>query len=735
MYYIFFDLSEHNFYIPGEMHFIRSFIVSFVFLSSNVYAVNLPEIRGLDEIKIGSLLQLTSEEAVNDSLLMETYFSLAWEYRFPKPSMALNYTKKALALAEELEYEHITGKALAEIAYLKWRLSRFDEALARLVDAGDILLKYNDISGYARVLNTRGAIYSEKGYSVKALDDFFSALKLLNEIDSIARTGAVLNNIAMIYQWQEDFEMAAKYHLRSLAVKEKYDDEAGIAFSLNNLGVISQNKGEYDEALVFFRQSLEIRQALNDSRGIAAVNRNIGCLYFERKEFGKAKEHYLIARAMYEIAEDVSGIVQVDHFLGRVYLATGELERAKHYFEQSLRLSEHIGLIAFIIENHDALGELMAAKGRFFDAYHFKKKHRELRDSLLDAESRRKIMEMQMMHEWELKENEIELLRKEKQISDLSLERQTLIRNFLLVIILLTAITIIIIYNRFLAYKRTNALLHAQKNEIIDYNTRLKNMNSSLFQEKEKVDDLNEKLRRSEKTLKELNETKDKFFSIISHDLRSPFASIVSFSRIMKRDINNLSMGELQELVLELDKSVLKINSLLDNLLQWSRSQTGKIRYEPSQFRLKEIVSDNMTLFAAYASEKGIEMVDNTDDELNVYGDVNMIDTILRNLISNALKYTDRGGIVTLDSNTINNMVEISVTDTGVGISEDDQKKLFRTNSLHTTFGTRDEKGSGLGLLLCEEFVKKHGGNISLKSELNKGSVFSFTIPIRKPDN
>lgn len=706
--------------------------MSFTFLLSGFHTVIPQDSIGLDEGKVDSLLQLTQEEAIKDSLLMEAYFNLGSEYRSSKPSIALNYTQEALLLAKELEYEHFTGKVLTEIAYLKWRLSEFDQALAILVDAVDIFLKYNDMSGYARVLNTRGAIYSEKGHRIKALEDFFSALRHLEDIDSIARTGAILNNIAMIYQWQEDYESAENFHLRSLAVREEYEDEAGIAFSLNNLGVISQNRGQFDEALAFFQQSLAIRQALNDSRGIASVNRNIGSLHFELNQYEKAIEYYRLARYMYESAEDPSGIVQSDHFLGRVYLAAGELEQAKHYLEQSLELAERIGLSAFIIENYDALGELMAAKGRFFDAYRFSKIHRDFRDSLLDAESRRQIMEMQVMHDWELRENEIELLRKEKQISELSLDRQALIRNFLLVIILLTAVTLFIIYNRFLAYKRTNAMLKTQKNEILQYNIKLKELNSSLLHQKEKVDELNDKLRRSEKTLKELNITKDKFFSIISHDLRSPFAAIVSFSRLMKRDIQDLSRDELQDLAMELDKSVVKINSLLDNLLQWSRSQTGKIKYEPRKFRLKEVIRDNVGLFEANAAEKGIKMIDNIDEELYVYGDINMIDTVLRNLISNALKYTDRGGTVTLDSHTRNKMVEVSVTDTGVGISEDDQRKLFRVNDLHTTFGTRDEKGSGLGLLLCKEFVEKHGGRISLKSKPGEGSVFSFTIPVFK---
>ncbi len=705
----------------------------FLFVLLDGFSVNATTNGKTDASTTDSLLHVVMVGSAGDSLLMDANFRIGRHYRLSKPSKALRYTQKALLLSKELDYELITAQALAETAYLKWRLSRFDEALHILADAAELFLKHNDLSGHARVLNTRGAIFSEKGIYDKALEDFFSALNDLKKIDSVARTGAILNNIAMVYQNQGDYELAETYHLRSLAVKEEYDDLSGIAFSINNLGVINQKNGDYNKAYEYFRESLSIRQRIGDYRGIAAVNRNIGSLYYELQQFENALMHFQVARDIYESTEDLSGIVQADYFLGKVYLATGELMQAQQYFEQSLTLAEEIGLAALIIDNYFALGELMAAKGQFVEAFRFQEKINVFRDSLFDAETNRRIIEIQMMHEWELRNNEMELLQQEKQIGELNLEKQRLFRNLLLIIILFILISFLLIYNRFLVHKKTNVILRKQKDEILENNKVLKDLNSSMVQQKEKVDELNKKLLRSERSLKELNKTREKFFSIISHDLRSPFASIVSFSRIMKRDIHSLSKEELQDLVVELDRSVSKINSLLDNLLQWSQSQTGKISFEPRQFRLKELIGDNLNLYASNANEKGIRLIDNVDDDLDVWGDVNMIDTILRNLISNALKYTDRGGTVTVESKVRPKVAEISVSDTGVGISEEDQKKLFRADTLHSSFGTRDEKGSGLGLLLCQEFVKKHGGQISLQSKEGEGSVFSFTLPINNP--
>jgi signal transduction histidine kinase len=212
--------------------------------------------------------------------------------------------------------------------------------------------------------------------------------------------------------------------------------------------------------------------------------------------------------------------------------------------------------------------------------------------------------------------------------------------------------------------------------------------------------------------------------------LRNPFASIVSFSRILKRDIQNMEKDELRELAYELDKSVLKINNLLENLLQWSRSQTGKIKYHPEYLVLKDIVRDNVNLFSGNSREKNIRMVDHVDDDVVVFADMNMTNTVVRNLLSNALKYTQSGGKIELSTKVNSGKVYISIADNGVGISPENIKKLFRVDTLHTTYGTSDEKGSGLGLLLCKEFVEKQGGEISLESKEGEGTVFTFSLPL-----
>ncbi len=379
---------------------------------------------------------------------------------------------------------------------------------------------------------------------------------------------------------------------------------------------------------------------------------------------------------------------------------------------------------------------LLLYKGLLADHYTDRETHAidslmHVAEKTVDEVSRQRVIEMQLMFDRQRKEDEIDLLNKANQISELNLDRQRILTTNLLMLLLLSIVLLLVVYYRFRETRKTNRILLRQKEEIASKNKQLQKLNTSLVDQKRKVDELNRKLKDSEKHLMSVNATKDKFFSIISHDLRNPFASIVSFSRILKRDISSLSKKELLELAAELDKSVEKINSLLENLLQWSRTQRGVIDFQPGYFSIKDAVTETIQLFNRMANEKDISISDNIDDSINAWGDLNMTRTIIRNLLSNAIKYSHKGGHVELYSHRQNDMVEISVVDHGVGIPEEVQKKLFHTNSLFSTYGTDDEKGSGLGLLLCNEFVRRQGGEIFIKSKEGKGSVFTFTIPAK----
>ena len=230
--------------------------------------------------------------------------------------------------------------------------------------------------------------------------------------------------------------------------------------------------------------------------------------------------------------------------------------------------------------------------------------------------------------------------------------------------------------------------------------------------------------------LNELNQTKDKFFSIIAHDLKNPFVTLLGFSEILLSEYKELQSDEVLFFINEMKNTADLSFNLLQNLLQWSRSQTGRIEFHPSELNLFHTVEQNIILVYKSAEKKNITLVNNIDASINVNADEDMLNTVVRNLLTNAIKFTPKNGKISVESSYNANFTVIGIKDSGVGMAKEIIEKLFRLESSHSTSGTENESGTGLGLILCKEFVEKHGGKIWVESEIDKGSTFNFSLPL-----
>lgn len=240
---------------------------------------------------------------------------------------------------------------------------------------------------------------------------------------------------------------------------------------------------------------------------------------------------------------------------------------------------------------------------------------------------------------------------------------------------------------------------------------------------------LNSQLSESERELRNLNASKDKFFSIIAHDLRSPFTSLIGLSGIMVNDCDTLNNEEIRSFATGINKSAKNVFNLLENLLQWSRIQTGGMEFHPIKVDLYEVVEQASSLLLGNAVKKNIELLSEIQLGSFIYADKNMISSVVQNLTSNAVKFTNSGGTIKISAIELESTYEISISDSGIGINEKDIQKLFRIDVHHTTVGTGNEKGTGLGLVLCKELIEKNNGTISVESQPGKGSIFRFTLP------
>jgi signal transduction histidine kinase/ligand-binding sensor domain-containing protein len=229
--------------------------------------------------------------------------------------------------------------------------------------------------------------------------------------------------------------------------------------------------------------------------------------------------------------------------------------------------------------------------------------------------------------------------------------------------------------------------------------------------------------------LKDLNASKDKFFSIIAHDLKNPFSTIIGFSEMLNDEDHSENPEKTKEYAKIINTSAVQTLRLLENLLEWANTQRGKVSFNPGQIKLNELLDEELSILTDMANEKNIALKSSVTSNLTIFADRNMIRTILRNLISNAIKFTHRHGQVNVKASSSNNEVEVEVSDTGIGMTQEIISKLFRIDANLSTLGTENEKGTGLGLFLCKEFVEKHGGRIWVESEPSKGSVFKIILP------
>ena len=239
----------------------------------------------------------------------------------------------------------------------------------------------------------------------------------------------------------------------------------------------------------------------------------------------------------------------------------------------------------------------------------------------------------------------------------------------------------------------------------------------------------NETLNQLNAELKALNETKDKFFSIIAHDLRNPFNSIIGLTDIVLGNLDGTGQEKTRKHLTDIREASRHAFDLLQNLLIWARSQTGNMEFEPTGFDLTERIEENIMLVQGQATRKNIDVVSVQNEPLNITGDIRMINTILRNLLTNAIKFTNRDGKVSVMTERSGGTVRISVCDNGVGMTPEIMNRIFRIDSKYTHKGTEQERGTGLGLILCKEFAEKHGGNISVSSEPGRGSCFTVDLP------
>ncbi len=535
-----------------------------------------------------------------------------------------------------------------------------------------------------------------------SLTSYLSSLNIRIQLADILLISSSLNNIGNVYFQLEDYDNALRYYNESLVFKKKVSDQKGIAVIYNNQANIYHELGEEAKSIYFYVKALEIADELDNVKWKPTLLENIGKYYLDKKEYDKSLVYYRRALLEAEIRDSKIDISSTKLSLGSVFLMRQEYDKSLGFLQQALHISKEISVPIIELGCYENLAKLYETKSNYKESVFYYKKYNHLKDSLNKANNSKEIAEIQSKYQVDQFDRENEILRQRNTIQELEIETQKTRTTMLYVLGLF--VLGLVIYSLYVGKirKKLNKIL-TEKNKIIyQKNNDLSNLNS----------------------------TKDRFLSIVAHDLKNPFNAVLGFTDLLMDRYDELDDSMRQEYIEIVHKSATHGSLLLETLLTWSRSQMGVMNYNPIGLNINQLLKEEIESLEEKAFAKNIELDFSEEDIILVYVDADMIRTVIRNLGNNAIKFTNEKGKISFTVNIDNNKALIKVADNGVGIKQEDAGKLFMLDSNYSKPGTLNEKGTGLGLILCNDFVEKNNGEIGVDSELGEGSCFWFSLPL-----
>ncbi len=569
------------------------------------------------------------------------------------------------------------------------------DTVEALIDVADQLAKTNKNphqSVHILIIKGQNEYYSSNYEDAVAI--YYQALEQAEQLHDSILLAKVTLNLGMVYDELEDYDEAINFFHKALTISQSIKDSSVIAKTYQNIAISYQNKKDLAKALEYNEKANELAILKKDTTMIIDVINNFGTIAYDQKNLVKSLDYYSKALKLYQKIKDRKGIAMAYNNIGLVYLDKNEYEKSIDYFNKSLALATELKMHGFIGDIYSNLTIYYQQKKDFKKAFYCYDRFNAIYDSLAGEKKNKMIYQIQAKYKLGRNTRELEEL-KVKNRSQLNAIDSAKSSQFYWV-----AITILVM----VLMCATVYLLYKEKK-------------------------LANELKNKTKELYELNVSKDKFFSIIAHDLKNPFNVLVSYTGILKTDLELFSKEELEQIISDLNEASENGYNLLQNLLIWTRSQTNRIHILKTNFVLADIFNEVKGLAELNLTNKEQTLSVEIDQNLGVYADKDMISVVLRNLVFNAIKFSVKGSVINLNANLVGSNVRVDVIDSGIGISEESIKKLFTLDKNTMTHGTEGETGTGLGLVLCKEFVEKNDGTIWVESKLGEGSVFSFTIP------
>jgi len=661
----------------------------------------LSQTKEIDSLTIELAYQSQDSSKVDISLRLIKALYQTKDY-----DKALLFITQTQRLSKSLNY----AKGIAEANYYKACIYSDKDDYFNAIDSYNLSKKLyqelNDTLGIAKVSNRIGLIEIKRGNYINGLNNSLSAIHIFEEKNLRDELSSAYNNLAEAYYNTNQIDKALEFNFKALTVREQLKDSSGIKQTIKNIAQLYSKRKENRKSIEYYEKLLNLLNPEKDKTIQGEILPKIGEEYIQYKDYSKASEYLIEGLKYNRRSNNKEGLLSTLNSIGKLNLKLKKLKLAENQLKEAYELALSSDNKNELLKNYLLRKELDSIKGQYQNAFFWQGKYYTLKEELsLQKSPEIPINTDSLIDNYNsLNEPMPPLPTTKSPTSEQELKKLKNI-SYALIAAFVTSLGIL-------------ALIYLKRYNREKYLKELEEKNKQI-EAKSKA------LSEQAANLQESNKVKDRLFSIISHDLKDSISSIKGFIDLLRED--NLSKEEFYELVPELSENADNASFLLFNLLNWSKSQMQNLEPHPVMFNIQDVFRDKLKLLEYKIEEKQITLIDKSQQDF-VYADKCMIEIVIQNLLTNAVKFTNTGDSITISNKSKDGKALFCVEDTGIGISKENQSKLFENNTFTTT-GTKNEKGTGLGLSICKDLVKMNNGKIWVESTLNVGSKFYVELP------
>ena len=670
------------------------------------FLVCFPQTEEIDSLLLDIAYQKQDTSKVNTSIKLIEALLKVGDYR-----RAFQFVEQTQDLAQSLDYPKGLANSYYYRALIYNRNNDYYNALDSFNKAKHNFELAGDVIGLAKVNNQIGILEIRKGNYQTGLRLSLNALEIFESNNMRQDLGEAYENLGQAYYNINQNDKALEFYLKAQQIQNELRQVDKLKSTNQILAELYSQRKEFRKSIEFYESTLKILNDSTDQKIKEQILPKLGTEYLEFNDWDKASNYLIEGLRLNRRSNNVEGLILTLNGLATLNLKRGNWRLAENQAEEAYTLLNSNTSSKLKLENYQIQKDIDSTRGNFEQAFLWQSRYFRLKQD---------IEEKQLVEQSQLSINGENQISDEESSTSIdnntvredskSIKRQRLYLYLLGAALLIALIVLIISYGNQLKQKKESA---------------------SLKEDLKALKKTNNELLASVEELEEKNTVKDRLFSIVSHDLKDSISSIKAFIDLLRED--SLTREEFYDLIPELSENANNASLLLFNLLNWSKSQLQNLEPKPELFNIQDVFRDKIQLIQQRVEDKRIAIIDESQRDFG-YADKSMVEIVIQNLLTNAVKFSRVGDIITISNKDKDGKALITVEDTGVGISEENLAKLFQKNSF-TTIGTKNEKGTGLGLTICKELVELNNGKIWVESTPKVGTKFFVELPKSKPES